>query len=146
MPILILEGLLLIAMIVIAISIILGRKLLSAAVIYCAFSLAAMILYTIAGAADVAFTEAIIGTISTVYFIIAIKSIRESSLAKKAQAEDVLSETEEESCDGRKVDDGSLFLFSHMRKNMLYHTDRSEEICLKLLSYFFKRTFFYGTM
>lgn len=54
MPILILEGLLLIAMIVIAISIILGRKLLSAAVIYCAFSLAAMNLYTIAGAADVA--------------------------------------------------------------------------------------------
>ena len=100
MPILILEGLLLIAMIVIAISIILGRKLLSAAVIYCAFSLAAMILYTIA----VAFTEAIIGTISTVYFIIAIKSIRKSSLAKKAQAEDVLSETEEESCDGRKED------------------------------------------
>ena len=99
MPILILEGLLLIAMIVIAISIILGRKLLSAAVIYCA-----MILYTIAGAADVAFTEAIIGTISTVYFIIAIKSIRKSSLAKKAQAEDVLSETEEESCDGRKED------------------------------------------
>ena len=47
--------------------------------------------------------------------------------------------------DGRKVDDGSLFLFSHMRKNMLYHTDRSEEICLKLHSYFFKRTFFYGT-
>ena len=104
MPILILEGLLLIAMIVIAISIILGRKLLSAAVIYCAFSLAAMILYTIAGAADVAFTEAIKGTISTVYFIIAIKSIRKSSLAKKAQAEDVLSETEEESCDGRKED------------------------------------------
>ncbi len=33
-----------------------------------------------------------------------------------------------------------------MRKNMLYHTDRSEEICLKLLSYFFKRTLFYGTM
>ena len=98
MPILILEGLLLIAMIVIAISIILGRKLLSAAIIYCAFSLAAMVLYTIAGAADVAFTEAIIGTISTVYFIIAIKS------TKKAQAEDVLSETEEESCDGRKED------------------------------------------
>ena len=71
MPILILEGLLLMAMIAIAISIILGRKLLSAAVIYCAFSLAAMVLYTIAGAADVAFTEAIIGTISTVYFIIA---------------------------------------------------------------------------
>ena len=34
-----------------------------------------MILYILAGAADVAFTEAVIGVISTVYFIIAIKSI-----------------------------------------------------------------------
>lgn len=79
MPILLLEGILLLAMIAIAISIIVGKRLLSATIIYCAFSLAAMILYTIAGAADVAFTEAIIGTISTVYFIIAIKSIRKSS-------------------------------------------------------------------
>lgn len=75
MPILLLEGLLLLALIAIAIGIILGRNLLSATIIYCAFSLGAMLLYTIVGAADVAFTEAIIGTISTVYFIIAIKSI-----------------------------------------------------------------------
>lgn len=104
MPILILEGILLIAMIAIAISIILGRKLLSATIIYCAFSLAAMILYTIAGAADVAFTEAIIGTISTVYFIIAIKSIKKSSAAKKARPEDAAALTEEEPSDGRKED------------------------------------------
>lgn len=75
MPILLLEGLLLIAMIAIAISIILGRKMLSAIIIYCAFSFTAMLLYAIVGAADVAFTEAIIGTISTVYFIIAVKSV-----------------------------------------------------------------------
>ena len=37
---------------------------------------AAMLLYTIVGAADVAFTEAVIGTVSTVYFVIVIKSIR----------------------------------------------------------------------
>lgn len=75
MPILLLEGLLLLALITIAIAIILGRNLLSAVIIYCAFSFIAMLLYTIVGAADVAFTEAVIGTISTVYFIIAIKSI-----------------------------------------------------------------------
>ena len=34
-----------------------------------------MLLYAVVGAADVAFTEAIIGTVSTVYFIIAVKSI-----------------------------------------------------------------------
>lgn len=37
MPILILEGILLVAMIAIAIGIIMGRKLLSAIIIYCAF-------------------------------------------------------------------------------------------------------------
>lgn len=79
MPIILLEGVLLLALIFIAIGIILGKKLLAAAVIYCAFSLTAMLLYTIVGAADVAFTEAIIGTISTVYFIIAIKSIQKES-------------------------------------------------------------------
>ena len=75
MPILILEGILLVAMTAKAIGIIMGRKLLSAIIIYCAFSLTAMLLYALIGAADVAFTEAVIGTISTVYFIIAVKSV-----------------------------------------------------------------------
>ena len=52
-----------------------GKDLLALTVIYSVFSFAAMILYILAGAADVAFTEAVIGVISTVYFIIAIKSI-----------------------------------------------------------------------
>ena len=55
--------------------IIFEKGLLSCTIIYCAFSFAAMLLYIIVGAADVAFTEAVIGTISTVYFVIAIKSI-----------------------------------------------------------------------
>jgi len=76
MSIIILESILLISLIIITISIILGQKLLPAVIIYCAFSFIAMLLYTIIGAADVAFTEAVIGTISTVYFIIAIKSIK----------------------------------------------------------------------
>lgn len=75
MPVVLLEGVLLIALIAIAIAIIFDRELLSSAIIYCVFSFGAMLLYTIVGAADVAFTEAIIGTISTVYFVMAIKSI-----------------------------------------------------------------------
>ncbi len=75
MPVLLLEGLLLLALISISICIIFEKSLLSCTIIYCAFSFAAMLLYIIVGAADVAFTEAVIGTISTVYFVIAIKSI-----------------------------------------------------------------------
>lgn len=75
MPVLLLEGLLLVALISIAVSIIFEKNLLACTIIYCGFSFGAMLLYTIVGAADVAFTEAVIGTISTVYFVIAIKSI-----------------------------------------------------------------------
>ena len=56
MPILLLEGLLLLAMISIAIAIIFGKNLLAATIIYCGFSFSAMLLYTIVGAADVAFS------------------------------------------------------------------------------------------
>ena len=75
MPIIIIEGLLLITLIVITIVIIFNRDLLFSAIIYCAFSFGAMMLYTVVGAADVAFAEAVLGTISTVYFVIAIKSV-----------------------------------------------------------------------
>ncbi|MCI8348299.1 MAG: DUF4040 domain-containing protein [Firmicutes bacterium] len=86
MPILLLEGVLLLALIAIAVGIILGKNLLSAIIIYCAFSFTAVLLYIVVGAADVAFTEAIIGTISTVYFIIAVKSI--SKGAKNGRKKD----------------------------------------------------------
>ena len=75
MSIIILEGAFLLLLIIIAIVIIFGKDLLALTSIYCAFSFTAMLLYILAGAADVAFTEAVIGVISTVYFIIAIKSI-----------------------------------------------------------------------
>ena len=75
MSILILEGMFMLLLIIIAIAIIFGKDLLALTVIYSVFSFSAMILYILAGAADVAFTEAVIGVISTVYFIIAIKSI-----------------------------------------------------------------------
>lgn len=75
MSVLILEGMFMLLLIIIAIAIIFGKDLLALTVIYSVFSFSAMILYILAGAADVAFTEAVIGVISTVYFIIAIKSI-----------------------------------------------------------------------
>ncbi len=87
MPILFLETVLLIALISIAMTIIIGRELLPAVIIYCAFSFVAMLLYTIIGAADVAFTEAVIGTVSTVYFVIAIKSINKQEKEKSKDAE-----------------------------------------------------------
>ena len=75
MSVITLKGAFLLLMIIIAIVIIFGNDLLALTIIYCAFSFSAMLLYILAGAADVAFTEAVIGVISTVYFIIAIKSI-----------------------------------------------------------------------
>ena len=75
MSVIILEGAFLLLLIAIAIVIIFGKDLLALTIIYCTFRFSAMMLYILAGAADVAFTEAVIGVISTVYFIIAIKSI-----------------------------------------------------------------------
>ena len=72
---LILEAVLLLVLISIAAAILFGRDLMVAVVIYCAFSFITMFLYIIMGAPDVAFTEAVIGVISTVYFIIILRSI-----------------------------------------------------------------------
>ena len=74
MGILVVEAVLLIFLIIGAIVIILDKDLLSSSIIYCAFSFCAMVLYILAGAPDVAFTEAVIGVISTTYFVVSIKS------------------------------------------------------------------------
>jgi multicomponent Na+:H+ antiporter subunit B len=102
MPIVLLEGLLLLALIAIAIAIIFDKNLLSATIIYCAFSFVAMLLYTIAGAADVAFTEAIIGTISTVYFVIAIKSIGRKDGVGQTEGQSTGQKEKGRTADGRK--------------------------------------------
>ena len=73
---LIIEAILLLGLIAIATAIIFGRDLMVAVVIYCAFSFITMFLYIIMGAPDVAFTEAVIGVISTVFFIIILRSIK----------------------------------------------------------------------
>ena len=74
MQIFLIEAILLLFLIATTIVIIFDKDLLSSAVIYCAFSFCTMLLYIIMGAADVAFTEAVIGVISTIYFVIAIKT------------------------------------------------------------------------
>lgn len=74
MQIFLIEATLLLFLIATTIFIILDKDLLSAAVVYCAFSFCTMLLYIVMGAPDVAFTEAVIGVISTTYFVLAIKT------------------------------------------------------------------------
>ena len=69
------EAILLLALISITLVIIFDKDLVSVVVVYCAFSFVTMFLYIIMGAPDVAFTEAVIGVISTIYFIMTLKSI-----------------------------------------------------------------------
>ena len=74
MHVLMIEALLLIFLIVAAIVIIMDKDLLSSSIIYCGFSFCAMVLYIMAGAPDVAFTEAVIGVISTTYFVVSLRT------------------------------------------------------------------------
>lgn len=71
----VLQALLLLGLIGITIAIIWGKDLMTSVIIYCVFSFATMTLYILMGAPDVAFTEAVIGVISTVYFIIILRDI-----------------------------------------------------------------------
>lgn len=74
MQVFMIEAVLLLFLIATTIVIIFDKDLLSSAIIYCAFSFCTMLLYIVMGAPDVAFTEAVIGVISTIYFVIAIKT------------------------------------------------------------------------
>ena len=46
-----------------------------AVIFYSAFSFCAVLLYLMMGSPDVAFTEAVIGTISTIFFVASLKKI-----------------------------------------------------------------------
>lgn len=70
-----LQAVLLLALIAITISIIFGKNILVSVIVYGAFSFITMFLYIVMGAPDVAFTEAVIGVISTVYFLIILRLI-----------------------------------------------------------------------
>lgn len=51
------------------------EDLLGAVIIFSAFSFLAVMLYLILGSPDVAFTEAVIGVISSIFFIFAIRRL-----------------------------------------------------------------------
>lgn len=72
---LVLQALLLMGLIAITISIIFGKSILTTVIVYNAFSFITMFLYIVMGAPDVAFTEAVIGVISTVYFLMILRNI-----------------------------------------------------------------------
>ncbi len=69
------EAILLLFLIFITICIIYSRDILSSVVVYCGFSLCAVLLYLMMGAPDVAFTEAVIGTVTTIFYIVALRKI-----------------------------------------------------------------------
>lgn len=62
-------------LIAITLTIIFGKNILITVIVYNAFSFITMFLYIVMGAPDVAFTEAVIGVISTVYFLMILREI-----------------------------------------------------------------------
>ena len=75
MQIYILEAILLVFLIFITCAVIFCKDILSASIIYCAFSFCAVLLYLMMGSPDVAFTEAVIGTVSTIFFVTCLRKI-----------------------------------------------------------------------
>lgn len=75
MQVLIIEALLLLFLIFITVCILLNKDILACAIIYSAFSFVAVLTYFMFGSPDVAFTEAVIGTMSTIFFIAALKKV-----------------------------------------------------------------------
>ena len=75
MQVLIIEALLLLFLIFITVSILISKDILARTIIYSAFSFCAVLTYFMFGSPDVAFTEAVIGTMSTIFFIAALKKV-----------------------------------------------------------------------
>jgi len=75
MPELYLETILLLLLIGTGITALYVKDLLAAIILFSAFSFFAMLLYLVLGAPDVAFTEAVIGVASTIFFIAALKQL-----------------------------------------------------------------------
>lgn len=69
------QALFLVLLAAVSIAVIYTKDILSSIVIYGIFSYFAVFIYLILGAPDVAFTEAVIGVASTVYFIFALKKV-----------------------------------------------------------------------
>jgi len=71
-----LEAILLIFLVGTGITALRVKDLLASIVLFGAFSFFAVLLYLVVGAPDVAFTEAVIGVVSTVFFIAALKKLK----------------------------------------------------------------------
>ena len=69
------EAILLVFLILITICIIYERDLLSAIMTYSAFSFCAVLMYLMMGSPDVAFTEVVVGTVSPIFYVIALKKL-----------------------------------------------------------------------
>lgn len=75
MQILTFEAILLLFLIFTTIAIIFVNDLLGAVVLFSVFSFTAVLTYFMMGSPDVAFTEAVIGTISTIFLVAALKKV-----------------------------------------------------------------------
>jgi energy-converting hydrogenase B subunit D len=75
MPELYLETAILVIMVATGITALSVRDLLAAVLLFSAFSFFAVLLYVVLTAPDVAFTEAVIGVIATVFFLAALREI-----------------------------------------------------------------------
>lgn len=69
------EALLLLFLIVLTLAVIISRDLLACVIMFSAFSFVAVLTYFMFGSPDVAFTEAVIGTMSTIFFAIALRKV-----------------------------------------------------------------------
>ncbi len=69
------EAFLLLFLIIITCSIIYCRDILSAVMMYSAFSFCAVLTYLMMGSPDVAFTEVVVGTVSTIFYVISLRKI-----------------------------------------------------------------------
>lgn len=75
MQILLIEAVVVLFLIVMTIAIICDADLFACAIIFCAFSFSAVLTYLYFGSPDVAFTEAVIGAMSTVFYAVALKKV-----------------------------------------------------------------------
>ena len=67
---------LLLVMIITALLALLLKEILASVILFSAFSFFAVLMYLALGSPDVAFTEAIIGIVATVFFIVALTQFR----------------------------------------------------------------------
>ncbi|MGI6588087.1 MAG: Na(+)/H(+) antiporter subunit B [Peptococcia bacterium] len=72
-------GFLVLLMVITGLSALFARDLLASIIMFSAFSYFAVLTYLTMGAPDVAFTEAVVGVVSTTFFIVALKRMKRGS-------------------------------------------------------------------